>query len=80
MPIKKDISKFGKDNICKSLKKEYSIYFQLLKDSANLSMKDKQESLRVAVENCPNLEFEIDFSSSNISLPTDAKERNNLGQ
>jgi len=67
MPVKNDISKFGKANICKALKKEYSIYFQLLKDSANLSMKDKQESLRVAVENCPNLEFEIDFSSSNIS-------------
>jgi len=58
-PITKDLSSAGKENICRALKKEYSIYFELLKKAVNLSSKDKQDSLQIARDNCPNLHFEI---------------------
>jgi len=60
MTVTKYISKAGRENICRALKKEYSIYLQLLKNSANLRPKEIQDSLRIARENCPNLKLEIE--------------------
>jgi len=60
MPVTKYISKAGRENICRALKKEYSIYLQLLKNSANLRPKEIQDSLRIAREKCPNLKLEIE--------------------
>ena len=59
-PVKNDVSKGGRKNLCLALKDEYRIYMRILVLAKNLSKETVQDSVAIAQRNCPWL---------NLSLP-----------
>ena len=59
LPISKQMSDSGRRNLCIALKDEYNLYLRLLGRAANLSEREKLESLKIAQRNCPELKLKL---------------------
>jgi hypothetical protein len=59
LPISKQMSDSGRRNLCVALKDEYNLYLRLLGRAANLSEREKLESLEIAQRNCPELKLKL---------------------
>lgn len=59
VPIKIDLSKEGRRNLCLALRNEYHLYLKLLTVSKNLSEVEVLESLSISQKNCPWLKLAL---------------------
>ena len=59
LPISKQMSDSGRRNLCVALKDEYNLYLRLLGRAANLSERERLESLEIAQRNCPELKLKL---------------------
>jgi hypothetical protein len=55
LPVTRNVSQQGRFNLCKALKTEYQVYFELLERAQNMNAADRQEAREIARQSCPNL-------------------------
>ena len=56
LPVTREISDQGRMKLCKALESEYVAYFQLLQRAENMNANDLEDSRKIALRNCPNLD------------------------
>lgn len=55
LPVSRNVSQQGRFNLCKALKTEYQVYFELMGRAKNMNATDRREAREKAEQTCPYL-------------------------
>ncbi|KAL7579767.1 hypothetical protein ACA910_021903 [Epithemia clementina (nom. ined.)] len=77
--VTKSISPLGRKRLCRALEDEYRAYIRLLHHSMNLSPREKNDSLNLSRQNCPDLKtLQVIFVPNN-NHHRESEHRNSRG-